>query len=283
MLRAAPCPGLVSVSSHGRRPGVTSGPHVGGVRTATLLLCLGAAAGSVRAAESAGPLATTRETVAQWVQTRQLISETRTGWESDRETLGQTKALFERELATIQEKLSKVSTNSSVADAERLAAEAELKKHADALDAAKTLVAELEGQVRKLLPLLPAPLLATAKPVIDRLPADSAATQAATTERLQSVVALLNEIDKFNNAVTVVPEKRANAQGEEVAVDTLYLGLAGAWFVDSTGTVAGSGAPSASGWQWKLQPEIAPQVRDAVAVYRSQKPAAFVALPASVK
>lgn len=265
-----------------RRPGVTPGSQVPGVRTAALFLCL-VAPGVVRAAEGSGPLAMARETVVQWVQTRQLISETRTGWESDRETMGQTKVLFERELALVQDKLSKVSTNSSVADAERLSAEAELKKHADALEAAKKLVAELEGQVRQIIPLLPPPLLATAKPVIDRLPADSAATQAATTERLQSVVALLNEIDKFNNAVTVMPEKRANAQGEEVAVDTLYLGLAGAWFVDATGTVAGQGAPSATGWQWKLQPEIAPQIRDAVAIYRSQKPAAFVALPASVK
>jgi hypothetical protein len=235
------------------------------------------------AADETGPLASARETVAQWVQTRQLISGTKTGWESDRETLEQTKALFERELTQAREKLSKVSTNSSVADKEREAAEKELKQHADALDAGSALAAQLEDKVRSVLPLLPPPLLATLKSVTDRLPADSSNTKAAVTERLQTVVALLNEVDKFNNAVTVAPEKQANAKGEQVAVDTLYLGLAGAWFVDSTGELAGSGTPTAKGWQWKIQPEIASQVRDAVAVYRSQKQAAFVALPASVQ
>lgn len=251
-----------------------------------LLLCLGAVGFGptpLRAEDESGRLATARETVAQWVQARQLISGTKTGWESDRETLEQTKALFERELAQVREQFSKVSTNSSVADQERDAAEKELKQDADALEAGTALVAQLEGKARSVLPLLPAPLLATLKSVTDRLPADSSNTKAAVTERLQTVVALLNEVDKFNNAVTVAPEKQANAKGEQVAVDTLYLGLSGAWFVDATGELAGSGTPTAKGWQWKIQPEIAAQVREAVAIYRSQKPAAFVALPASVQ
>jgi hypothetical protein len=269
-----------------RRSGVTFGLQVRCVRTAVLLLCLAAPVfGPVvgRAADETAPLAEARETVAQWVQTRQLISGTKSGWESDRETLEQTKALFERELAQVREKFSKVSTHSSVADQERETAESRLKRHVDALEDGAALAAQLEDKVRSVLPLLPAPLLATLKAVTDRLPADSSTTKAAVTERLQTVVALLNEVDKFNSAVTVAPEKRANAKGEQVAVDTLYLGLAGAWFADSTGELAGSGTPTAKGWQWKIQPEIGSQVRDAVAVYRSQRPAAFVALPASVQ
>lgn len=256
------------------------------MRNASRFLCLSAlllAPPSGLAAENALALATARESVAQWVRTRQLISETRAAWESDKETLGQTKALFERELATVRGRLAGVSTNSTVANGERREAEAALKEHTEALEAARVLAAELEVQARQVLPLLPPPLLATVKPLTDRLPADSADTKAGAGERLQTVVALLNEIDKFNNAVTVAPEKQPNAKGEMVAVDTLYLGLSGAWFVDAAGEVAGTGRPSPQGWQWTPRPEIAAQVRDAVAVYRSQKPAAFVALPASVQ
>jgi hypothetical protein len=257
-----------------------------GVRTAAALLlslAVGSLAATAFAAEDAAPLAAARESVSQWVQTRQLISQTQAAWESDREMLGQSKALFERELKTVREQLSKVSTNSSVADQERLKSEADLKQHTDTLDAARSLVVELEAQVRQSLPILPPTLQATIKPLTDRLPADSATTKAGVIERLQTVVSLLNEIDKFNTAVSVFPEKQANAKGEPVAVDTLYLGLAGAWFVDSTGEVAGVGKPTPKGWEWKLQPEIAGKVRNAVAIYRSQKPAAFVALPASVQ
>lgn len=229
------------------------------------------------------PLASSRETIAQWAQTRQLISQTKTGWESDREMLGQTRNLFERELKAVKAQLSKVSTHSTVADRERAEAEASLKEHSDALEAARKLVMELEAVLKQTLPLLPPPLLATLKPLSDRLPADASSTKAGVIERAQTVVALLNEIDKFNNAVSVFPEKQPNAKGETVSVDTLYLGLGAAWFVDASGEVAGVGRPTPKGWEWKLQPGITEPARNAIAMYRSQKPAAFVALPATVQ
>lgn len=245
--------------------------------------CLaGCASGSLLwAAES--PVTAARDTLAQWVQTRQLISKTRTDWESDKEMLGQTKALFERELAAVAEQMGKLSTNSTVADAERRKAEAELAQHAESLDKSKVLVAELETEVRGLLPLLPPPLKATTQPWVSRLPADSANTKAGVVERFQTVVGLLNEVDKFNNAITVANDKQPNAKGDQVSVDVIYLGLGIAYFVDAAGEVAGLGSPSPTGWQWKLQPDIAPKVRDAIAIYRSQKAAEFLGLPAVIQ
>lgn len=251
--------------------------------TLSILLICGGGAGLAAAPAAESSLALTRDALSQWTQTRQLISQTRVSWESDRETLRQTKALYERELQGIREQFSRVSTNHTVADREREQVEAEFKQQASAMEAAKTLAAELEAGIRKTLPLLPATLLVTLKPFVDRMPSDASNSKANVTERLQSVVAVLNEIDKFNNAVTVVPEKRSNAKGESVSVDTLYLGLGSAWFVDASGEFAGTGVPSASGWVWKENSAIAPSVRDAVAIYRSQKPAAFVALPATIQ
>jgi hypothetical protein len=229
------------------------------------------------------PVVAARETLAQWVQTRQLISKTRSDWDSDQEMLLQTKTLFERELASVTEQMGRLSTNSSVADKERVQAETELAQHTAALEQAKTLVVELEKEVRALLPLFPPPLAAVGQPLVSRLPADSANTKAGVIERFQTVVSLLNEVDKFNNAVTVANDKQANAGGQQVSVDVIYLGLGIAYFVDSTGDVAGIGSPSAAGWQWKLQPEIAPKVRDAIAIYRSQKAATFLGLPATIQ
>lgn len=228
------------------------------------------------------PVTTARETLAQWVQTRQLVSKTLTDWDADREMLGQTKVLFERELAAVAERLGKVSTNSSVADAERATAEAELKSFEAGLAKSRELVANLEREVRAIVPLFPPPLVETVQPLLNRLPENSAETKAGVTERMQTVVALLNEADKFQNAVTVANEKRANAQGEQVSVDVLYLGFGAAYFVDGTGSVAGTGVPGAAGWSWTLNPGIGGAVQNAIAMYRSQKPAAFVGLPAKV-
>jgi septal ring factor EnvC (AmiA/AmiB activator) len=250
-----------------------------GKTCAGALCCLTASA--LVAAESSVTIV--RETLAQWVQTRQLISRTEADWNADKETLQQSKALYERELSSVQAQLARISTNSTVANRERLTAEADLKEMTAGVDAARTTVARLEAEVRSILPLLPPPLKAATQPLVDRLPADSAATKAVATERLQTVVSLLNEIDKFHNTLTIANEKQPNAKGELISVDVIYVGLATAYFVDASGTVAGIGSPGDAGWTWQLKPEIGPLVRDSIAMYRSQKPAAFVGLPAAIR
>lgn len=234
-----------------------------------------------RAAEA--KVADVRSAVEQWVQAQQVISKTKADWQAEKELLLQTKALFERELKSIEEQIARTTSTNSVAEAERTEADAELAHLNQGLTRATALVAELETEARSLLPLLPPPLMTTVQPILNRFPTDSLSTRAPVIERMQNVVSLLNEIDKFNNAVTVVNEKRPDAKGEQVSVDTLYLGLGAAWYVDGTGDVAGIGAPGDGGWQWTLKPEVASQVRDAIAMYRSQKTARFVGLPVTIK
>lgn len=229
------------------------------------------------------PLTTARTGIEQWVQTRQVISRTRADWESEKETLLQSKALYQRELAGVEEQFTRVSTNSTQVDRERTAAEADLKEANAALEHARDLAAGLEAKVRGLLPLLPAPLIETMQPLLNRLPSDPQATRTGATERVQTLVSVLNEIDKFNNAVTLFSEKRKNAQGEEVAVETVYAGLGAAYFVNQTGEFAGLGKPGPKGWEWTIQPAVAEKVRDVIRIYRGERTAHFVLLPVTVQ
>lgn len=231
----------------------------------------------------ADSLSTARDSVAQWVQTQQLISRTRAEWESDKEMLQQTQALLERDLKQVQEQLGRFSTNNAVADQERLKAESELKVAVEALETAKGLVQGLETELKALTPLFPPPLRLTVDPLLNRLPANPQDTKAGITERLQTVVGVLNEVDKFNNTIAVSNEKQPNEKGELVAVDVLYLGLGQAFYVASSGDLAGVGVPGAEGWKWTPNAALAGPIRDAVAMYRNQKPAAFLALPVSVQ
>lgn len=244
---------------------------------ACFAVCLPLLAG---AAEN--PLSTARDTVAQWVQTQQLISRTRAEWESDKEMLQQSKALFERELKSVQDEMGKQSTNSSVANAERLKLDGELKKSNEALEAARSQISALETALRQLIPLLPEPVLSGAQQLLNRLPADPANTKAGVSERVQTVVSLLNEVDKFNNAVTVFTEKRRNAQGEDVSVETVYVGLGAAYFVNESGDFAGFGRPGDKGWEWTVDPALAGDVREIIRIYRNERTARFVPLPVAV-
>jgi septal ring factor EnvC (AmiA/AmiB activator) len=240
----------------------------------------------VRAAEpapsAASAMAQTRSTLEQWVQTRQLISKTRSDWQADRESLEQTVALYERELKALDEQMARVTTNNTQVAKEMDEALALQKTSNESLAGARNFATDFEGKVRQLAPQLPAPLQDILKPALARLPADSANTKMLAAERLQGLVGILNELDKFNNAVNVFNEKRKNPKGDEVAVQTIYVGLGAAYFVNEAGDFAGTGAPAANGWEWTVNNGIALTVQEAVKIYRNERAAHFLTLPATV-
>jgi hypothetical protein len=227
------------------------------------------------------PLNETRTTLEKWVETRQMISKARTDWQADKETLEQTAQLFERELKSTEEQLSKVSTNNVQVDKERAEAEALKKSAAESLERAREFAASVEARLTRLMPQLPPPLQDILKPLISKLPT-AADTKMSAAEQLQVVVGILNELDKFNTAVSIFSEKRKNPQGEEVAVETVYVGLGAAYFVNDAGDFAGLGTPGPNGWDWTTRPEIASSVREVIRIYRNERPARFVALPVTI-
>jgi hypothetical protein len=248
----------------------------------TLVLVLMSLALTSRAAEVASPLARTRSTLEQWVETRQLISKTRSDWQTDKETLEQTIQLYERELKFIDEQMAKVSTNNTQVAKEMGEALALQKTSNETLDGARQFATEQEARAKLLAPQLPEPLQEILKPLLARMPVEPATTKMLAAERMQVLVGVLNELDKFNNAVNLFNEKRTNPKGGEVAVQTVYVGLGAAYFVNEAGDFAGTGAPGAKGWKWSVKSEIAPTVQEAVRIYRNERTARFVTLPATV-
>ena len=249
----------------------------------SLVVLAGISVAASAAETISGPLAQTRSTLEQWVQTRQLISQTRTDWQTDKETLEQTVALYERELKAIDEQFSKVATNNTQVAKEMAEAEALQKTSNETLGDAKQFATEFEAKVKQLVPQLPGPLQDLLKPLLARLPADPNNTKMLAAERIQVLVGVLNELDKFNNAISIFSERRKNAQGEEVSVQTVYLGLGAAYFVNEAGDFAGMGTAGKNGWEWTTKPEIAATVQEVVKIYRNERAAKFVMLPAAVR
>ncbi len=240
-------------------------------------------AGAASPAPRESSLERTRATVEKWVEVRQQISRLRSDWEADRETLRQMGALLDRELAAVDEQISRLGTNSVQVETERVQAEESLGASNAQLDQVRAFAADFEGQIVRLVPRLPEPLGALLRPSLNRLPEDPANTKMTAAERIQVIVAILNEVDKFNNGLTIASEKRKNPQGEEVAVETVYVGLGIAYFVNENGDFAGVGSPSGEGWEWTPRPELASTVREVIRIYRNERPARFVSLPAIIR
>ena len=250
-----------------------------GWRQWALVACAGLACSAWGAGAGASALGETRTTLEQWVQTHQLLSRTRADWAKDKDLLEQTHALFQRELKTLEEQVTRLETNQVAMGGERTAAGAQDILFRAALDGVRGPLAQVETRLKALEPVFPPVLRTTLQPLLNRLPATSHPTNVTVAARLRAVLTLLSEIDKFNGTLTLAEETRPGPQGKAVAVDVLYAGLAQAWFVDKTASFAGVGVPGPAGWNWTPRPEVAAAVARAIRVYRNELPAAFVALP----
>jgi hypothetical protein len=179
--------------------------------------------------------------------------------------------------------MAKVTTNNTQVAAEMTEAQALKESSGRALDRVRAFATDFESRLKSTSPRWPAPLQESLKPLMLRLPEDPATTKMLAAERLQVIVGILNELDKFNSAVNLFNEKLKNPQGEEVAVETLYVGLGAAYFVNQTADFAGVGAPGPTGWQWTPQPEVAATVQEAVQMYRNERTARFLQLPVTIE
>lgn len=234
-------------------------------------------------AQTQSPLDEARSNLEKWVETRQLVSRTRADWLEDKELLEQTVAALERDLKAVEEQFGKLGTNSVQVEKERAQADAQLKVSNESLDRTKHFAAGIESQILKLVPRLPTPLQDILKPALNRLPADPDNSKLPAWERVREIVGILGEVDKFNNAVTIFSEKRKNPKGDEVAVETVYVGLGAAYFVNDANDFAGTGSPGANGWEWAVKPELASAVREVIRIYRNERGARFVSLPATIR
>ena len=244
----------------------------------TLLL-----AGAVASVGADVSLTETRATLEKWVQARQLAARQQADWRLEKETLEATAALYERELKTLQEQLAAAAESGVQTGTERTDLEKQLASLESQEARAAALAGELEASVRRLAPRFPEPLREKVAALLARIPAEGQEARGSSGERLQAVVALLGEADKFNGAVHVVSELRRNPQGEEVQVRTLYLGLGQAWFVDATGSYAGTGVPGVAGWEWTARGDLADTVTRAIAMYENTQPVAFLGLPVRIQ
>jgi hypothetical protein len=105
----------------------------------------------------------------------------------------------------------------------------------------------------------------------------------SAAERMQNVVAMLNEADRFNSAITLAIEMRKDAEGKDRQVQALYLGLGHAYYADQGGSFAGVGVPGEAGWTWEVKPELGSTIRKVIDIYENERSAEFVPVPVNIK
>ncbi|HIL73443.1 MAG TPA: DUF3450 family protein [Verrucomicrobia bacterium] len=225
-----------------------------------------------------------RTHIEKWVQTRQLIARRDADWRVERENIGQSVGLLQREIDLLKEAIDKSEQVDSEADAEKkritLSLE-DLKKANKVVDAA---LWGMERQALALMASFPDPLKDRISNVRSRIPLEKKDLRGrSAAERMQNVVAMLNEADRFNSAITLAIEVRKDAEGKDRQVQALYLGLGHAYYADQGGSFAGVGVPGAEGWTWTVNAELGSTIRKVIDIYENERKAEFIAIPVNIQ
>lgn len=224
----------------------------------------------------------TRDVLDKWVETRQIISKEKSDWKIEQSILGDTVALLNNELDRLAKALEELEASATAADEDRSALAAEKETLSEAAAVVEANIGELETQLKRIVKSLPEPLINKIKPLIRRLPDDSANTKLSLGERVQNIVGILSQADKFNGTLTETSEAREIADGKTIEVRTLYWGLAMAYYVDASGEYAGIGYPGADGWEWPQIEGKGLEIKRLIDVYEGAEEIQFVEVPARI-
>lgn len=256
-------------------------------RSLALVLPLAAAAvPAVHAAEPAPAALEFRTRVQKWVETRQILSQEKSEWEAEKETLEATRDLLAQQKQALEAEVAQLAESGDSAEGERrelLLQRGEYQRVGATLEAQ---IRALEEGVLALVPRLPTPLQEKLEPLLVQIPDDPAKRKSQLGQRLVNVLGILSQAEKFDSTATLVGETRAlgGADGEKVQVRTLYWGLGQAVYVDSQGASAGIGRPGAEGWEFADDPAIAKGAELLLDVFEGNVDVIdFVALPAEIR
>lgn len=247
----------------------------------SILFAAACGAAGIVASVSAQDARTLQTSLQEWVRVQKQIADDRTAWRQEQEILGDSIAVLERQRTTLQEAIALSQETATAADKERAALAEEREQLRELAAIVEARLAAQETAILALNHRLPVPLQEEIAPLRRRIPREGAGNVPLGV-RLQNVVGILTQIDKFNSGVTLVSELRELGGGAR-EVRTLYFGLAGAYFLDVSGTYGGVGTPGAQGWEWREEPSLTGALGDLFAIYANTKQAQFVGLPAQIR
>lgn len=234
------------------------------------------------AEQNAETIKQSRETLAQWIETQRIISQEESSWKTSKLTLEGRVALVQQELDGYTGRIARSNKDVTAEDTRKATLQRELDSAKAAPVALTEAAGQLEAKVRALKGVLPDPVFKKVEALYQRIPDDPKTTKVSLAERFQNILGILNEADKANNDMIVLSEVREVAGAKPTEVETVYVGLAQAYFVNSDRDFAGVGRPVNGKWEWKRMDEIAGEVAEVLAVMSTKSKPKFVHLPARI-
>ena len=225
-----------------------------------------------------------RAYVEKWVQTRQLIAKKSADWRVERGNIQQSIGLLKKEIDLLEKEIEQTKDIDSEADVQKRRINLSLEDLKKSNKVVNDALWKMERQVLILMSRFPESLKDRTTGVRTRIPLKQEDLRNySAAERMQNIVAILNEADRFNSAITMAVELRKDSEGKERQVQVVYLGLGQAYFVDQNNVIAGTGVPDSDGWVWSFNNDLAAKIRKVIGIYENGLPADFVSVPVEIK
>ncbi len=218
-----------------------------------------------------------RELIKQWVQTERLITEEKNTWKVEKQRMQDLLNIYQKELTLLNEEIEKAGASAELADDRKGELESELKAYRDAQRLLIDSLTNMLPRTRNLIKRLPDPLQKELSTDIDLLSSPDAMEK--PRDVLKSILNVLTSAGRFNRSVTVAEQTRELGSGEKMTLNVLYLGLARAYFASSAGDTSGIVTLGEDGWNWQDKPELADDIRRAIAVYKKDQQPQLIQLP----
>lgn len=226
----------------------------------------------------------TQSTLTEWIGIEKDLAKEKSDWKYEKEIIKDTIRVLQEEKELLKERIKSAKEATSTADGKRIKLNEEKQVLVQGVEELAKEIEPLEAEARKLYQFFPEPMQEEIAALYNRIPDGTKKGRLPPlSTRLQSVVGILSQADKFNAGITLKTEIKELESGTNAEVQTLYFGLGGAYYSDSIGTYAGVGTPTPEGWVWEKKPEAGPLIADIIASYQSTQEAAFIDLPVVIK
>lgn len=232
--------------------------------------------------QDATPPNVIQEKVQQWVQAKKTLAAERADWAEEKQRLIDLNQIRRAELTELQAVVTNLTGRLDAAVTKRADLEKSETTLKGELAAMEQRLAAWETALRPKLATLPTPLRVSLREPIGRI--ESPSSKATVDVRVRDLVFILAETAAFHHDLRVHSELR-EIDGDAREVDVLYLGLAQAYYVNKSGTLAGRGTPSkggskgGGGWTWTARNELAEDIRVAIDMARKDRAPGMVRLP----
>lgn len=227
---------------------------------------------------SADALTETQSLIQEWVQTEQLISKENRTWQLEKSSIENILKILNAEQRELNAQISQAQEIASKADEERAALVDQLATYQNVSELIQNQFVDYERQLLLIAAYLPPILKNELGQRIARLDSTPQGASLSLSERAQTLLSILSEINAFDTRMTLTTELIDNAD-RSIEVQVLYFGLSRAFFVNENGSIAGVGVPEDGGWRWQQIANLAPSVRRAIDIHETRMSPQFISLP----